>query len=346
MRRALVRCDGTPEGGLGHLVRALAVAERAREVGWSVTFAGTVTSGFGRDLVRRAGVEVVPAAGDLGELAARYAADLVHVDDYLVGTEARRQVAGAGAVLCSMEDGTFGRRPADVVVDSAMGAEEPGSPSLARPDDGSGRVLRGIAYAPLRAEVLAARERRATTADPAGGTGVDVLVVMGGSDATGASATIASVCRRAARIAGVTVVAPAARWAAVREAAGEGVELVEPGPGFLDRAAAADLVVSTASTTTWELACIGVPTVLLAAVPNQQHVYDAVVARGAARGLGTLSEVRADPRTAADRLGRAAADLLAGRSWAATGLALVDGLGARRVVEAWDGAVDDRAARG
>lgn len=71
MSHALLRCDATPEGGVGHLVRALAVAGAARDAGWTVALAGRVTSTLGRDLLEGAGLRRVdvPAEG-LAVLAA------------------------------------------------------------------------------------------------------------------------------------------------------------------------------------------------------------------------------------------------------------------------------------
>src|SRR5699024_8221704 len=109
----------------------------------------------------------------------------------------------------SMEDGTFGRRPADVVVDSTIRAERVG-----RPEDGSGTVLRGIAFAPMRAEVRTAREQRAARESDLD-RGARVLIVMGGTDATGAAGTLAAVCTAAAGVAQVSVIAPEHSWDAV-----------------------------------------------------------------------------------------------------------------------------------
>ncbi|MFB7889109.1 GNAT family N-acetyltransferase [Cellulosimicrobium cellulans] len=333
MSHALLRCDATPEGGVGHLVRALAVARAARRAGWSVSLAGEVSSPLGHDLVREAGVEHVdvPAEG-LAVLAAEQGAVLVHVDDYAVGPDARVDLGRAGALLSSMEDGTFGRRPADVVVDSTLGAED-----TARPDDGSGRVLRGIGFAPMRDAVLRARGQRAARAprDPA--EPLRCLVVAGGTDAVGAAAVLAGVARATRGVGELVVVAPRGRWADVRAAAGGDVDLREPFPGVLDLAGDMDLVLSAAGTTAWELACVGVPTVLVAVVDNQVPGYEAAVARGFALGLGTLAELRKDVADGAERLERMLDDL---RCYERPDG--VDGGGAARIVVAWDDAFRSR----
>lgn len=334
MSHALLRCDATVDGGVGHLVRALAVAREARRAGWSVTLAGEVSSALGRELVAEAGLDPLDVTGrDVAVLAAETGAALVHVDDYATGTDARSALARAAVLLSSMEDGEYGRRPADVVVDSTLGAED-----VPRPDDGSGTVLRGIRYAPMRDAVLVARARRAGRGvRRPGGDGPHCLVVAGGTDAVGAAAVLAAVCRRADAVGGLTVVAPRERWTDVRAAAGTDVELREPFPGLLDLAADVDVVLSAAGTTAWELACVGVPTVLVAVVDNQRPGYEAAVARGLAHGLGTLEDIRGDLGAAALRLDALLGDLEDGEDGGE-----IDGRGASRVVAAWDEALRRR----
>lgn len=332
----VIRCDASAEGGIGHLVRAVSVADAARTAGHTAVVAGSIRSPLARSLLREAGLEAVEAPADLEVLAAEQGASVIHVDDYATGDEALAQVRACGALLSSMEDGTYGRRPADVVVDSTLRAER-----TARPSDGSEAVLRGIEYAPMRAQVLAARERRASRVEEIGDD-ARVLIVMGGTDATGAAGTVAAICAAADGIGHVSVIAPEQNWEAVRAEAGDEVELLAPSPEFLDRAGAADLVVSAAGTTAWELTCIGVPSLLVAVVENQRVGYEAALAEGIARGLGSLSEVRSDPRSAVSQVEAAVADLRSGRSWAAVGRTKVDGHGAARIVSAWEETLSDR----
>jgi len=331
MKTVVVRCDGTPEGGLGHLVRGVSVARAARQAGWSALIAGTVTSAFGRGLLTEAGLEVVPVPDDRREFVTRYGADVVHVDDYNEAADALGAVRATGAVLSSMEDGPFGRRPADIAIDSTIDAE-----GADRPADGSSVLLRGIEFAPMRDEIRRARRQRADAPVAPTAAGADVLIVLGGSDATGSAAAVATVCAQTAGVRSVTVVAPAARWDGIRSAAGRDIELVEPSADFPARAAAAHLVVSAASTTAWELACIGVPAVVVPVVDNQLIGYEAMLRRGIARGIGTIADLRADPQRAREALALHVADLLLGNSWADVGLAAVDGLGAQRIVSSWE----------
>lgn len=362
MRRVLLACDATPDGGIGHLVRCVALAEAASARGWEVELAGRIEVELARRMAAGVTLLDVPLPEDgpaLAALARERGADLVHVDDYRLPTDLHAAVAsggGDGVLLGSTEDGAWGRRPADVVVDSTLGAD-------ARPADGSGEVLLGVRYAPLRHEVLDARRQRAARAWPAGAP--RVLVVLGGTDAAGAVADVVAAVARVVRgtgvggsgadtvaeVAGLTVVAPPARHAAVRAAAAaltgpQGssvptgrevsalpVEVLGPQAHLPAVAAAHDVVLTAAGTTVWELACVGVATGLVAVVDNQRAGYARAVRAGIAVGLGDLDELRrGDGDAALAGLLRPGAAQVVG----ARGAALVDGRGAERVVQAWE----------
>jgi spore coat polysaccharide biosynthesis predicted glycosyltransferase SpsG/RimJ/RimL family protein N-acetyltransferase len=335
--RALLRCDATPEGGVGHLVRCLALAHEARDRGWDVALAGTVTVPLAQRLVGTADVRVVGTAAltgsELARLAVREGADLLHVDHYAVATDLRPALEEVGIVLSSIEDGTFGRRPADVVVDSTLGAQEHG-----RPADGSGDVLLGIRYAPMRASVLAARASGTARRD-ARAVGTEpprVLVVMGGTDATGATAAVVRELLRAAGagVAHLTVVVPEERRDEVRRAAEPAVTVLGPQDDLPMLAVQHDLVLTAAGTTVWELACAGCAMGVAAVTENQLVGYARAVGTGVAAGLGTLEELVAGRSSGTLR------GLLADAAWrdrlGDVARGLVDGHGAARVVEAWE----------
>lgn len=343
--RVLLRCDASAGGGVGHLVRCLALADAARRRHWDVVLSGALDVGLARRLVERADLRVVPGAADgagLARTASLVGADVVHVDDYGLGPALRDHLRPARVVLSSMEDGRFGRRPADLVVDSTLGAEAAG-----RPDDGSGEVLLGVRYAPLRESVRTAREAftaRTSREEPA------VLVVLGGTDASAAAPAVVALCASLdVPLSKVTVVSPSQGRGAVHEASdGLPLEVVGPQDDLPGLAATHDVVLSAAGTTVWELACVGVPTGLVAVVENQRTGYERAVAVGAAAGLGSLDDVRRRSPDAQAALRSLLTDVDLRRTLSTTGRALVDGDGARRVVEGWEraaGAVPAIAAR-
>ena len=51
MTHVAIRCDATPSGGIGHLVRALSVADAARAAGHTVVVAGSIEAPLARHLL-------------------------------------------------------------------------------------------------------------------------------------------------------------------------------------------------------------------------------------------------------------------------------------------------------
>jgi len=362
--RVLLRCDGGGSLGVGHVMRSLALAEAAVAAGHDVVVAGQFEGSFLQGQLAAAPVEVVqlaasrPAAtampsmpdtavGDLQpfiNLVRRLRPDVLHVDSYLASNRLRELVVSAGVetvasnidkiVMSNMEDGTFGRRPADVVIDPTLGAE-----LSSRPQDGSTWLLRGSRYTPVRQRVIDARQR---AADDNGGGPVarSVLVVMGGTDPLGLAPVAVELLARTGLALEVTAIAVGENAQRARTAA-EGSRLslnvLAPVDDLAAMMSAHDLVISAAGTSVWELCCIGVPTAVVWAVDNQREGYDRVVAAGAAIGLGGPG-VGGDDR-AVDLLRRALTDTRVRADLVLAGRHVVDGLGAWRVVRTWEQAL-------
>ena len=121
----LLRADASPTIGVGHVARMVAFAEQARGLGWSVAFSGTLTGAdwFAERLAELDVTVVDPTDPNddegLPHLVRKLGSDVVVVDHYGIG-EVRPAVNAAGAALVSLEGGAFGRRAADVVVDSGF----------------------------------------------------------------------------------------------------------------------------------------------------------------------------------------------------------------------------------
>ena len=307
--RVLIRADAGHAAGAGHVMRTAAVAERARALSWDVMLSADLSAvGWVKPWVRALGVDLLGAvpARSLPSLARETSADLVVLDHY-GHPDVRPLVNAAGAALVNVEDDDFGRRSADVVIDYGLASE-----LVPRPDDGSGRLLRGIQYAPIRTAVREARARRSSVGGPA----KRVAVLMGGTDAGELAATVS----------------------AAVEGAGAEVVHLSRGVAMLDGLADADAVVSAAGVSSYELCCLGIPTALVQVADNQQRNYSALTEAGAVHGLG-----RADELSVGAGLALAIRDWLADTerlaAAARTGRSLVDGHGADRIVAALHAAV-------
>jgi len=337
--QVLLLCDGGGSIGVGHVTRSLALAEEAVAAGHDVVIAGHFEGAFLLRQLAAAPVEVarleanVPDAGPdlLLEMVARLRPDVLHVDSYEPQPHKPHGWLMGSIVGSNIEDGAYGRRPADVVIDPTLGAE-----LSTRPDDGSRWLLRGSRYTPVRRRVIDARRRRDAEM-VAGEVARSVLVVMGGTDPVGLAPAAVGLLAQTGLALEVTVIAAGESVEQVRAAAASSAlslnvsAPVDDLPALMSRQ---DLVISAAGTSVWELCCIGVPMGVVWAVDNQREGYHRVVGAGAAIGLGgpelgggeraveLLRTALRDPRVRADLA-------LAGR-------AVVDGLGAWRVVRTWE----------
>lgn len=331
--RILLRCDSTKFQGLGHVIRTMAVAEAALAAGHDVHFAGNVESPVGRQLIEKLCSAVYPGPEgpeDVAELARRIGADLVHIDTYVGQGALLTELRKVSILLSSMEDGTFGRRQADLVVDPSPGAE-----LLHRPDDGSFRLFRGARAIPIRRSIIDRQAGTVPEAEP--GSLKQIMIIMGGTDARDMTARCVGLWARSGVPSRCFVVDPSGhRSFDVVPADGQVLEVVQPSLDVPDLFTSMDLVISGSGTTTWELATLGVPMALLQLVDNQAENYAFAVGNGMALGLGDVSGLELDDAEAVEALTSLLLDDSRRAELGAQARRVVDGLGADRIVMHWE----------
>ncbi|MEV5209321.1 spore coat protein [Micromonospora sp. NPDC053740] len=365
------RCDAGPRRGVGHLVRCLALAEEFLARGADVTVFGTVErlDWATAELAAR-GIPLLPgpdSAAELVEAARRHHLDVLVLDSYELDPAGAGALRAAGVYTLAIIDGDSRGQVADLYLDQNFGAalprlgpgaELPGLRSgAALPGLGSGaelpglrsgaelpgRLLAGSGYALLRDTVISARP---PVAPPAAAVSRPrVLAFFGGTDAVGAAPVLTRVLAATGHPMDLTVIVGRPEIEAevddVVPGRGQTIRPVPPTTSLPALITEADLVVSAAGTSTWELCCLGAPSALVCVVDNQRESYTRVVRHGLAAGLGELPEL-----TAAGVAGRAARATaartlhgllsspqrratLAARAWST-----VDGQGRARVVDA------------
>ena len=190
-------------------------------------------------------------------------------------------------------------------------------------------MLRGPRYAPIREQVLRARRLRAErVAEP--GRPPDVVVVLGGGAVWREEVTrVLSRLRDTGLPFNADVVAHGDPDVP-RAGTGQRFTVSRPDTRLPERLAAADLVVSAAGVTLLEACCIGVPIALVLLVDNQEAGYRAAVEQGFAVGLGRADTLHG----ATEALVRLLGDPAERRRLASVAADVVDGRGAKRVLEA------------
>ncbi|MDG9679075.1 spore coat protein [Micromonospora sp. DH14] len=336
--RVGLRCDAGPRRGVGHLVRCLALAEEFLARGADVTVFGTVErlDWATAELAAR-GIPLLPgpdSAADLVEAARRHELDVLVLDSYDLDPAGAGALRAAGVYTVAIIDGDSRGQVADLYLDQNFGAELPGLP---------GRLLAGSGYALLRDSVINARPPVAPPATTV--SRPRVLAFFGGTDAVGAAPVLTRVLVAAGHPMDLTVIVGRPEIEAeiedVTPGRGQIIRPVPPTTSLPALITEADLVVSAAGTSTWELCCLGAPSALVCVVDNQRESYTRVVRHGLAAGLGELPELTAGG--VAGRAARATAArslhgllstpqrraTLAARAWST-----VDGQGRARVVDA------------
>ena len=335
----LVRADASVAIGLGHAMRCLALVQAHRDEGGDATFlmAGVPAAFAARASAEGVTVDTLAAvpgsAADAVETAERacvVGARWVVVDGYHFGDDYQRALVDAGLQVLAFDDhGHAGHYWAQLVLNQNRGARAETYASRAPYT----RLLLGVRHVLLR------REFRAWEAAPRAvpARARTVLVTLGGSDPDNVSTRLLTGLAGVPGPLEIQVLIGGAnphRGALEQTAAASphAVTLVVDAHDMADRMVWADLAVTAAGGTAWELARVGTPQVSVAIADNQRPAAAALAERGVAVGLGWHAELTTD--AVARAVTRLADDAPARAGLADRGRALIDGRGAQRVLEA------------
>jgi spore coat polysaccharide biosynthesis predicted glycosyltransferase SpsG len=337
--RVGVRCDAGPTTGVGHLVRCIALAEELCSRGIDVLFLGD-TGGLpwaDQQLAGR-GLTLRPAPADpaaLAELVDREALAAVVLDGYHLHPGTGAALLARSVPVLAIVDGAFGiDQDAELYLDQNLGAADRQPRWRAE-----ARVLAGVQYALMRNLV---RARRPAAPPPPRTRGpLQVLAVFGGTDPFRAALGVAPLLLATGQPLSLTAIAAAPE--VVRKLqqlpldSGQVVRVQPPVDDLPALVTAADLVISAAGTSMWELCCLGAATAVVCVADNQETGYRTVVAEGIAAPVGRLTELATD--AAARSAGVAVltallTDPAARSALAEAGWRRVDGRGRERVADA------------
>lgn len=336
-RRVGIRCDVGSTVGLGHLMRCASLAEELLARGWSVEFCSDAESvplavariaELGCD--SRSSLSSVP---EHLEWVATSSLDLVIIDSYVLDAQVSRVLTEVIPTLAII-DGAARGQSASLYIDQNFGAEQRPWPSADVPQPAAQR-LAGTEYA-----LIADRFRRlrpATAQHCAVNGELKVVVALGGTDAMELGEAVATTIGECPIHLDVTVVSDRLALSPPPNAGSSNaaaIQFVAPSLDFPRWLAAADLVVSAAGSSLWELCCLGKPVAAVAVAQNQVEAYDRLVDRGVILGLGNLTR----EAYSSDGVAKALTSLLGNahlRAKLATrAFNLVDGDGRVRVVNA------------
>ena len=326
---AVILCDAAAATGLGHFVRCSALARALSDNAWTVrlllnedALPAAVTAATNAGWQVSAGPWRVDAVVPLAGPGAVIVVDSYRVDGPWM-TRLHDLLSARGAKLGVIDDDALRTFTADLVVNQNVGAERLRYP-------GAGSILSGPSYALLRPQFAQSRQLALQRLDDIPDTPRRVLVLFGGTDATGMAMTGAHAARLAYPDADVRVVVPSGQAPTTEEH--PGITLMGHVEAIHEEMLAADLVISAGGSTLWELCCLARAAAVLAVADNQLLAYDELSRLGAILPLGR--KPLRDVRVLAERLRMSTARPDALRAVATTAAGLTDGRGAERVAEA------------
>jgi len=320
-----VRADGSPDIGYGHLVRMGALAEELLDRGHEVTYATTTPGPVETVCPPGVGVAELPDRADPGPLLDHVATadiDAVFSDAYPVDTD-YQQALRAAVPLAVHQDDASHAVCADLFCNWNLYGPDLSYEFVGEPP----QTCLGTDYALLRTPI---RERAAR--DPPWRTDPErAVITMGGSDVANLTpAAVRAFDGLDLRV--DAVVGPgcsdtqAETVAAAADEVTADVRVVRDPPDLPDRLFRADLAVTTAGSTVYELLALGTPFVSRPVVDNQAPIARALREREAAVVLD-----REDGEGAIRRGVETLLDPDRRRTYRERGRRLVDGRGTERV---------------
>jgi len=321
----VIRADGGPEIGYGHLVRTGALASELLERGHDITYATTTPDQVREVCPDGVGTKLLPARDDPvpAREFVRDHADITVTDSYLVDGTYQQQLRDVSPLVVIADD-TRHAITADVLVNGNLyGADLEYEVIGPQPD-----WCVGPDYLLLRSAIT----DYAATEPPWRETAKRAIVTMGGSDTTERTPVVVRAFDgfdlRVDFIAGPGF---SAEQEAAIELAAESIQadtrVVRDPDDLPKRMFRSDFAVTTASTTTYELLALGTPTICLPVVDNQLLIADALDERDVA----TVLNRTADESEFRDAIRQYEHDTRLRQKRRESGRRLVDGRGAARI---------------
>lgn len=331
----LIRADSSTEIGAGHVMRCLALSEAWQAEGGDTVLVGRLSHGTLQKRLLSKGIRFIPledgendidrALGILDHEAVSW----VVLDGYHFDTAYQRRVRRPGVRLLVIDDvAQLSQYHADLLLNQNIGAGQ-----LAYACEAGTKLLLGPHYALLRPEFALRRMAPRRQGEP----GRRLLVTLGGSDPANITGTVVRALLPLKYELEVTIVVGSdnlhrqALQSEVAEIGGGFRLLVEP-EVMAALMADADLAVAAGGITSWELAFMGLPSLVITAAQNQRGNAEGLAAAGIAVDLGWYADL------SEERLCDAVTSALRDEAWrlraSELGRRLVDGAGARRVVQA------------
>ena len=294
----VVRADAGLKIGTGHVMRCLALAQSWRNAGGDAIFALAQSTPAVEDLLRSQKFNVIRVEGTPGSgedarnfirIAQAGGADWLVVDGYAFDASYQKQLQSFRPLLAVDDNGLLDYYTADLILNQNAHA----CAEMYAHCSPNTKVLLGPRYALLRDEFAAYRDWVREIPE----RGSRLLLTMGGSDAGNFTPRILPLLAelpgndlRIRVVVGGSAENARAVDAIAARSSGR-VEVVRNVRNMAALMAWADLAISGAGTTCWEMCCLGLPAILVVVAENQKGIVEQLAVIGAAENAGCADEI-------------------------------------------------------
>ncbi len=273
----LIRADASPNIGTGHVMRCMALAQAWQDAGGRALFAAASITPAVRNRLSSESCELVAVSATAGSpqdaqetisIAKSYGAEWIVVDGYPFGQEYQHDLKNAGLKVLFLDDyGHAETYSADLVLNQNLSARD----TLYSDRNAQTQLLLGPKYALLRREFRTSAGLKRVVEQSCH----ELLVLMGGSDPANLTAgVLEALGRRDSPKFQVKVIVGGsnphqAELKKVAVASDYRVQILTDVYELSDLMAHADIAISAAGSTCWELCRMGVPSLLVDVADNQ-----------------------------------------------------------------------------
>lgn len=334
--RLLIRTDANTRVGIGHVMRCLSLAQAWQDAGGHAIFVMPPELPGLESTLKSGRMEVVHLLARSGEtddaietanLARQVGAAWVVLDGYHFNAEYQRIMNDSGLRLMLIDDtGNHDHYYARIVLNQNLHAKE----GLYRRKESYTQLLLGTRYALLRREFLKWREERREIPEVAH----RLLITLGGGEQNEVILKVIHALRQVKGLEALVLLGGKDPDSRKLESHLDGAlstfRIVNDLASMPERMAWADMALSAGGSTCWELAFMGLPSLVLVLAENQRPVAESLESRGVALNLGWHALLSESDLVAA--LSGLIRDYTRRRQMSERGRQLVDGQGAARVV--------------
>ncbi len=274
-----VRADASPQMGTGHLMRCLSLAQ-----GWKDTSGDAVFISFCKNdkliqRIKKEGIKVynlqhISDIEDTKKALKKENPEWVMLDGYHFGSDYQKEIKEAGYKLFVIDDyAHLEHYYADIILNQNYGAE-----NFVYSAEPYTKLLLGTKYVLLRREFLEYLDYKRQIPDVA----KKVLITMGGVDPENYTFKVLQATNLVDFPLDVKVVIGArnTHYKLIEKEANSckhNMEILTNLDNMAPLMAWADVAVSAGGTTTWELAFMGLPSMLCIVADNQEYAVNALV---------------------------------------------------------------------